>query len=219
MPVAEAGRYRTIVADPPWEQPTGGAANDQSWDAGRKPSSLPYTPMPFEAIRALPVSDLADARAHLYVWTTNAFLERTFGLVREWGFKPSQVLVWAKTPRGFGPGGVFSNTTEFILFSWRGSCSPLQREDTTWWHWPRSGHSVKPEAFLDVVESVSPGPYLELFARRQRLGWDTWGNEALEHVTIGDGAPAVASESFEPASAGAVRDCPSYARPPSGIRS
>ena len=45
-------------------------------------------------------------------------------------------------------------------------------------------HSSKPEAFLDLVEQVSPGPYLELFARRQRLGWDTWGNEALEHVSL-----------------------------------
>ena len=44
--------------------------------------------------------------------------------------------------------------------------------------------SAKPEAFIDLVEQVSPGPYLELFARRQRLGWDTWGNEALEHVEL-----------------------------------
>jgi N6-adenosine-specific RNA methylase IME4 len=49
-------------------------------------------------------------------------------------------------------------------------------------------HSAKPEAFYDLVESVSPGPYLELFARRQRLGWDTWGNEALEHVDLGTSA-------------------------------
>jgi N6-adenosine-specific RNA methylase IME4 len=57
--------------------------------------------------------------------------------------------------------------------------------DTRWWEWPRGRHSEKPEAFLDIVESVSPAPRLEMFARRQRLGWDTWGNEALEHVQIG----------------------------------
>lgn len=50
---------------------------------------------------------------------------------------------------------------------------------TTWWLWPRGRHSEKPEAFLDLVERISPGPYLELFARRDRLGWDTWGDESL----------------------------------------
>jgi N6-adenosine-specific RNA methylase IME4 len=59
-----------------------------------------------------------------------------------------------------------------------------QRHLTSWWQWKRGEHSAKPEAFLDLVERVSPGPYLELFARRNRLGWDTWGNEALEHVTL-----------------------------------
>lgn len=63
--------------------------------------------------------------------------------------------------------------------------APLgNRIDTRWFTWPRGKHSEKPEAFLDMVETVSPGPYLELFARRNRLGWDTWGNEALEHVAL-----------------------------------
>jgi N6-adenosine-specific RNA methylase IME4 len=177
-------KYRTIVADPPWPMPSGGKANAQSWDAGRKPSELPYKAMTLADIAALPIDRLAYERAHLYVWTTNAFLEQTYALMREWGFRPSQMLVWAKTPRGYGPGGVFANTTEFVLFGWRGQCSPLQREDTTWWHWPRGTHSAKPEAFLDMVERVSPAPRLEMFARRNRLGWDTWGNESLGHVDI-----------------------------------
>ena len=58
------------------------------------------------------------------------------------------------------------------------------REPSSWHQWPRGRHSTKPEAFIDMVERVSPGPYLELFARRQRLGWDTWGNEALCHVSL-----------------------------------
>ncbi len=58
------------------------------------------------------------------------------------------------------------------------------RAPSSWFTWKRGKHSVKPEAFLDIVESVSPGPYLEMFARRNRLGWDTWGNEALEHVSM-----------------------------------
>jgi N6-adenosine-specific RNA methylase IME4 len=58
------------------------------------------------------------------------------------------------------------------------------RADGRWFTWPVAEHSRKPEAFLDLVEQVSPGPYLELFARRQRLGWDTWGDEALAHVDL-----------------------------------
>jgi N6-adenosine-specific RNA methylase IME4 len=61
---------------------------------------------------------------------------------------------------------------------------PLRRAPSSWFQWPRGRHSAKPEAFIDLVEQVSPGPYLELFARRNRLGWDTWGNEALQHVTL-----------------------------------
>lgn len=74
-----------------------------------------------------------------------------------------------------------------VLTARRGSLRSLRRVDSTWFNWPRMdrAHSRKPDAFLDLVESVSPGPYLEMFARRQRLGWETWGNEALNHVEIG----------------------------------
>lgn len=65
---------------------------------------------------------------------------------------------------------------------------PLDRTTGCWFNWPRGQHSEKPEAFLDLVEQVSPGPYLELFARRQRLGWDTWGDEALDHLAASGNA-------------------------------
>jgi hypothetical protein len=64
-----------------------------------------------------------------------------------------------------------------------------QGSSTRWFQWPRGAHSAKPEAFLDMVEQVSPGPYLEMFARRNRLGWDTWGNEALGHVSLAGETP------------------------------
>ncbi len=95
------------------------------------------------------------------------------------------MLVWCKKPKGIVVGS-FTGTTEYVLFCRRGNLGARERQDSTWFQWPRSNsHSRKPEAFLDLVERVSPGPYLELFARRQRLGWDTWGNEALEHVSLG----------------------------------
>ena len=82
---------------------------------------------------------------------------------------------WCKPPSGGGPGGAFANTTEFVLFCRRGHLAHQARVDSTWWEWPRIGHSVKPPAFMDLVEQVSPGPYVELFARAPRLGWDSWG--------------------------------------------
>jgi N6-adenosine-specific RNA methylase IME4 len=153
--------------------------------------SLPYATMTLDEIGALPVRDLAAGDGcHLYLWTTNRYVEQTYGIARAWGFKPSQLLVWDKPPMGIGFGGMFTSTTEFVLLARRGSArrQNAQRHDSSWFGWSRPyenghiAHSAKPDAFLDLVEQVSPGPYLELFARRQRLGWDTWGNEALEHV-------------------------------------
>lgn len=137
-----------------------------------------------EEIERLPVSDLAEPDAHLYVWTTQRFLRDTYDLVEAWGFRPGYVLVWCKSPRGYNLGGAFSSTVEFILTAKRGTLKHTGRIERQWWNWSRSAHSAKPEAFLDAVEVVSPGPYLELFARRNRLGWDTWGNESIEHITL-----------------------------------
>lgn len=183
-------RYRTIVVDPPWQMPSGGprgGPNAHRWDSAKaRPSALPYETMALETIAALPVGDLAEREAHLYLWVPNAYLEHAHALCRGWGFRPSQILVWCKTPRGIGLGGAFTNTAEFVLFSRRGTLPALSRIASSWFQWtrPHNNHSAKPEAFLDLVETVSPGPYLEMFARRQRLGWDTYGNEALNHVEI-----------------------------------
>jgi N6-adenosine-specific RNA methylase IME4 len=178
-------RYRTIVADPPWEQPSGGPASGNGFAvAGGRPSTMPYGSMDVDAIAALPVGDLADSAAHLYLWVTNAYVEDSFGIARYWGFRPSVLLTWCKDPHGIGLGGTYIQTTEHVLFCRRGVCPAAERVDSTWWRWPRGRHSAKPGAFLDMVERVSPAPRLEMFARRQRLGWDTWGNEALEHVEM-----------------------------------
>lgn len=181
----ELRRYRTIVADPPWEMPSGGTYRGVARYT-KRPSELPYRTLPLDEIGSLPVRELAEREAHLYLWVPNAHLRNAFGICSDWGFKPSQVLVWCKTPRGLGLGGAFTNTTEFVVFARRGSLRSKTRIDTTWFHWtrPHNNHSAKPEAFLDLVEQVSPGPYLELFARRNRLGWDTWGNESLIHAEI-----------------------------------
>lgn len=165
--------YRTIVADPPWTYEQGGPYSGV-WASG--PRVPPYSAMDLASIEGLPVAELAAPGAHLYLWTTNRYLRVSFDIAERWGFKPSQVLTWCKRPKGIGPGGAFTTTTEFVVFARRGSLAPLQRMDSTWWEWARGPHSVKPAAFLDLVESVSPGPHVELFARAPRLGWDSWGH-------------------------------------------
>ncbi len=179
--------YATIVADPPWDQ-KGGPQFDKIGKSGKdyvrtstRSRSLEYPTMAVDAIAALPVAKMASGDAHLYLWVTNKYIEAAYMIARAWQFRPVVLLTWAKAPKGIGLGGAFTQTTEHILFSRRGSLSSTRRVDSTWWNWPRqdAAHSQKPDAFMDLVESVSPGPYLEMFSRRARLGWDTWGDQAL----------------------------------------
>lgn len=177
--------FQTIVADPPWHY---GKSRGFSWREGRpsgeRGAMLEYPTMTVAEITALPVASLAATDAHLYLWTTQRYVWDAPAIVRAWGFEPSTLLTWCKSPTGFSLGGTYGKASEFCLFAKRGKLSALTRTNRDWWNWPRGAHSAKPEAFQDVVESVSPGPYLELFARRQRLGWATWGNEALNHVEL-----------------------------------
>ena len=189
-----SGKYHTLVVDPPWDYREGwpvGSENGQvshhaarrgvPMDRGRR-TKLRYPTLSLQEIKALPVADLADDDAHLYLWTTNRYLRSAFDVIEAWGFRYSQTLVWCKTPMGIGPGGTWANSTEFVLFARRGTLPSLRRFDSSWFAWKRMGkaHSRKPDAFLDMVEAASPGPYAELFARRARFGWDyPIGDQAL----------------------------------------
>jgi N6-adenosine-specific RNA methylase IME4 len=180
---SEVKRYRTIVADPPWHIPRGGPQT--GFQPGAR-TTLPYDTMSLDEIKALPVKDWAETQSHIYLWTINAYVEQAYEVARAWGFKPSTLLTWCKKPNGIGLGGTYSLTTEHILFCRRGSLAASERVDTSWWLWPRGRHSAKPEAFLDLVEQVSPAPRLEVFARRARFGWDYWGDESLGTAEIAD---------------------------------
>lgn len=190
-------RYHTIVADPPWPIKDTGerTMSDKGFWEGRLDGAakVPYSVMTVEAIKALPVADLAENDAHLYVWTINAHVCDAYDIARAWRFTPSTLLTWTKAPRGVGFGGTFTSSTEFVLFARRGALKALRRWDTSWWAWKRPyengfpSHSKKPQGLQDIVELTSPGPYLELFARDQRLGWHTWGDECLNHLEIDDG--------------------------------
>ena len=179
-PPLPEGRFPVIMADPPWPYDEGWPEfADKAGDLHTR-LALPYGSMEVEAISSLEVSEVAAADCHLFLWTTNRYLRNSYDVAESWGFEFSQMLSWCKPPRGIGPGGVFSNTTEFILYARRGSPAYKERIDSTWWTWPRGAHSEKPGGFYDIIERAFDGPYLSLFAGQGRAGWTNWG---VPHVT------------------------------------
>jgi N6-adenosine-specific RNA methylase IME4 len=173
-PSLEAVRatFAAIVIDPPWDW---GDEGDGNGAFGR--TRPPYVTIPYEGLLRLPVGELADVDCHLYLWITNRSLPKGFGLLEAWGFRYITCLTWVKPT--YGMGTYFRGQTEHVLFGVKGS-QPLRRRDVgTCFAAPRgpNGHSSKPVEFYDLVESCSPGPYLEMFARSQRPGWTAWGGE------------------------------------------
>jgi len=171
--------FRCVVADPPWTIKGG-----NGWKGGDS-RPLPYPTLSVDEIAALNVRHWAAPDSHLYLWTINRYVEDAYRVARAWGFKPSTLLTWCKPITGSGLGGTYRISTEFVLFARRGSLAANEQVGQSAFHWPRQRrHSQKPEAFLDMVERVSPGPHLELFARRARMGWEYAGNESLATVDI-----------------------------------
>lgn len=172
--------YSTIVADPPWPY-SGGWPGWGLSSAERR--ELPYSCMTVDEIKALPVRSLAQPEGYLFLWTTNRYLPAAFEVMEAWDFTYRQTVVWCKPPNGSGPGGMFVQSTEYVLIGQRigrrsnarGKRTTGTRAPSSWFVWERGAHSAKPAGFLDLVEQVSPGPYVELFARQPRLGWDSWG--------------------------------------------
>ncbi len=166
------GRFATIAIDPPWD------VKDES-DVDQLGRGRPdYDTMPIADIKALPVGEKAAKDAHLYLWITNRSLPKGFDLLNAWGFRYVTCLTWCKP--SFGMGNYFRGSTEQVLFGVRGSLS-LQRKDIgTWFAAPRTDkkkHSAKPPEFYRMVETCSPGPYLEVFGRGERPGWIVWGSQ------------------------------------------
>lgn len=171
------GKYRTIVADPPW--PFADSLKHYLYRADREGRNrgavANYKLMSIEDITALPVASWGENDAHLYLWTTNGFMVEAHDLAAAWGFKVKTILTWVKSRLGMGH--YFRNNTEHVLFAVRGSLPVLRNDVRTAFTAEQGHHSEKPAAFYDMVESMSPGPYLDVFARKQRFGWDAWGAE------------------------------------------
>jgi len=165
-------KYKTILADPPWDI-------DQRGNYG---AVNHYDLMPLERIKAMPVKDLAEDNSHCWLWVTNAALRSGYEVLEAWGFKPRSVFTWVK-PR-LGLGVYLRNCSEHLLFGTRGKAPVSFKGQPNWGFYPVQKHSHKPEEIYEIVERISDGAYLELFARRRRHGWDAWGNEIDSDVAI-----------------------------------
>jgi len=176
-------KYKTIVIDPPWQYGAGYPAppNRPNCNPG-VPKPMPYKTMTLDEIKALPLRDYAAENCELYLWTTQKYLPYSFDVLKAWGWKYCQTLLWCKKPRGTGQGGVYCPTNEFLILGRRGKMPKVKRLDSTWWQ--INCHSRKPEFLQDMIENVSESPRLEIFARRKREGWDVFGNEVESDIQL-----------------------------------
>ncbi|MCS4491542.1 MT-A70 family methyltransferase [Corynebacterium sp. ES2715-CONJ3] len=178
------GGFQTILADPPWRftNRTGKVAPEH-----RRLDR--YSTLSLDEIKSLPVSDVTAENAHLYLWVPNALLLDGLAVMEAWGFRYVSNIIWAKRrkdggPDGRGVGFYFRNVTEIILFGVKGKMRTLApaRSQVNMIETRKREHSRKPDEQYDLIESCSPGPYLELFARHERPGWVVWGDESEGEV-------------------------------------
>ena len=165
-------QYKTIMADPPWDVQQKGAYGAINH----------YNLMKLNEIKAMPIKDLIAEDSHCWLWVTNATLRDGFDVLEAWGFIPRSVFTWIKPRMGLGV--YLRNATEHVLLGTRGKAPVLFKSQPNWLFAPRQEHSHKPEEQYAVIERVSPGPYLELFARRHQPGWDCWGAEIESDIEI-----------------------------------
>ena len=174
-------KFKTILADPPWQfkNRTGKVAPEHK-------RLNRYPTMSLEDIKALPVSEIADEKSHLYLWVPNALLPEGLEVMSAWGFEYKTNIVWEKVrkdgePDGRGVGFYYRNVTELLLFGVKGKNNRTLdpgRSQINLIKSMKREHSRKPDEIFPLIESCSPGPYIELFARGYRQGWILWGNQA-----------------------------------------
>jgi len=164
------GKYRVIYADPPWQY--GGSMNETYGTADKH-----YPTMSLEELCNMPVHEITEENAVLFIWVTSPLLEDAFKVINAWGFKYKASFVWDKVKHVMGHYN--SVRHEFLLVCTKGSCVPenMKLFDSVYEE-ERTEHSKKPDFFREVIDTIYPsGSRIELFARRKVDGWDTYGNQ------------------------------------------
>jgi len=178
-------KFKTVLADPPWQfQNRTGKMAPEHKRLNRYPT------MALGDIMELPVQEVLEETAHLYLWVPNALLPEGLKVMEAWGFTYKTNLIWYKVRKDGGPdrrgvGFYYRNVTEVILFGIRGKNArtlPPARSQENIIVSRKREHSRKPDEQYKIIESCSPGPYLEMFARGRREGWTVWGNQAEEYT-------------------------------------
>ena len=178
-------RFGTILADPPWE-----FQNSTGKIAPEHKRLSRYATMTLKDIEALPVAQCAADPCHLYLWVPNALLPEGLGVMKAWGFAYKSNIIWHKLRKdggsdGRGVGFYFRNVTEMLLFGVRGKNARTLapgRTQVNYLGTRKREHSRKPDEIFPIVEGCSPGPRLELFARGQRPGWTSWGDQSADYA-------------------------------------
>ena len=181
LKTADGKQFGTILADPPWQfQNRTGKVAPEHKRLNR------YGTMQLDEICDLPVANIADDPAHLYLWVPNALLPDGLRVMEAWGFRYVSNIIWEKVrkdggPDGRGVGFYFRNVTEILLFGVRGknarTLAPGRRQVNVIRSRKRE-HSRKPDEQYPIIEGCSWGPRIELFSRGARKGWTVWGNQA-----------------------------------------
>jgi len=179
-------RYKTIYADPPWNETGGGKI--------RRGADRHYPLMCTQEILDLAsiVKAISEENCHLYLWVTNNFLPDGLKVMDRWGFRYVTKITWQKDRIGLGQ--YFRGNTEDCLFGVKGVLpykvvDGTRQQGVTGFCAPRKKHSEKPEKMRQMIEIVSYGPYLEMFARKEISGWDVWGNEVESSVILSESKP------------------------------
>ena len=176
-------RFSTIVADPPWQGQSG---------------EKHYSTMSLDDIKSMgpAIQGITTDDAHCWLWVTNATVPVGREVLAAWGFEYRSILTWIKPRIGLGP--YLRNMTEHVMLGTRGKAPVKFRGQGTWLFAPIQAHSHKPEEAQEIFRRVSPGPYLELFARRPHPGFSVWGNEVRSDVDLPEwpvpDSPATRSE-------------------------
>lgn len=191
-----AGQYAMIAADPPWHFRARTALQMSNWTS-RRDAEKHYGVMGVDDIAALPVKEIAAPDAHLLLWITGPlFVEgKHLPIMKAWGFRPSAVaFTWVKLKRSIdtrqlrvtatlesdlhvGLGLTTRKNAEFCILGRRGNAKRLSKSVREIILSPVREHSRKPDEFYRRAQQYAAGPYLELFARQTRPGWDCWGDE------------------------------------------
>ena len=186
LKACDGKKYRTILADPPWQfqNRTGKMAPEHKRLAR-------YSTMTLAEIKSIPVNEVTDLKAHLYLWVPNALLPEGLEVMNAWGFEYKTNIIWEKVrkdgePDGRGVGFYFRNVTEVLLFGIKGAqnrtLAPARSQVNIVRSMKRE-HSRKPDEIISIIETCSEGPFLEMFARGVREDWTLWGNQSTDEYS------------------------------------